>query len=215
MVTQEQERIAKIVLDAAFEVHSCLGPGLLESAYQTCLLGELNGRGVFVESEKPLPITYKGMYIDCAYRMDMLVERDKLLIENKSVKEITDIHVAQILSYLRLSGISLGFLFNFNVRSFKDGIHRVVLNDGVVRKEFTAKSNKSKTEEKKETNQMGLGPEARLKAWQDEQSRLQGALREERQKRDREIAQTLKALGDPVEKIAQVTGLPPAEIINL
>jgi GxxExxY protein len=125
----EQERIAKIVLDAAFEVHSYLGPGLLESAYQTCLLGELKERGVFVESEKPLPVIYKGISIDCAYRIDILVERDKVLIENKSVKEIEDIHVAQLLSYLRLSGISLGFLFNFNVRSFKDGIRRIVLND--------------------------------------------------------------------------------------
>jgi GxxExxY protein len=129
MVSQEQERIAKIVLDAAFEVHSFLGPGLLESVYQTCLLGELKQRGVFTESEKPLPVLYKGICIDCAYRIDILVERGKLLIENKSVKQITDLHVAQLLSYLRLSGISLGFLFNFNVRSFKDGIRRIVLND--------------------------------------------------------------------------------------
>ncbi|MDR1248306.1 MAG: GxxExxY protein [Treponema sp.] len=157
MVTQEQERIAKIVLDSAFEVHSCLGPGLLESAYQTCLLGELKERGVFVESEKPLPIIYKGMYLDCAYRIDILVERDKLLIENKSVREINDVHVAQILSYLRLSGISLGFLFNFNVRSFKDGIHRVVLNDREAGRGFTAKSNKSKKEERK-----GKGAESDL-----------------------------------------------------
>jgi hypothetical protein len=87
MVTPEQERIAKIVLDAAFEVHSRLGPGLLESAYQTCLLYELKERGLYVESEKPLPIVYKSIHLD------------------------------------------LGFLFNFNVRSFKDGIKRIVLND--------------------------------------------------------------------------------------
>jgi GxxExxY protein len=129
MVSPEQERIAKIVLDAAFEVHSFLGPGLLESTYQTCLLSELQERGIFAESEKPLPVIYKGTRIDSAYRIDILVERDQLLIENKSVKEITDIHVAQILSYLRLSKISLGFLFNFNVRSFKDGIRRIVLKD--------------------------------------------------------------------------------------
>jgi GxxExxY protein len=129
MVSQEQERIVKIVLDAAFEFHSYLGPGLLESAYQTCLLGELKERGVFAESEKPLPIVDKGIRIDCAYRIDILVERDKLLIENKSVSGIKDIHVAQILGYLKLSGISLGFLLNFNVRSFKDGIRRIVLND--------------------------------------------------------------------------------------
>ncbi|MDR2629926.1 MAG: GxxExxY protein [Spirochaetaceae bacterium] len=129
MVSPEQERLAKVVLDAAFEVHSYLGPGLLENTYQICLLGELKERGIFAETEKPLPVIYKGIYIDCAYRIDILVERDKILIENKSVKEIKDIHMAQILSYLRLSGISLGFLFNFNVRSFKDGIRRIVLND--------------------------------------------------------------------------------------
>jgi GxxExxY protein len=129
MVSPEQERLAKMVLDAAFEVHSYLGPGLLESAYQACLLRELKERGIFAESEKPLPVLYKGIPIDCAYRIDILVERDKLLIENKSVQEIKDLHIAQLLSYLRLSGISLGFLFNFNVRSFKDGIRRIVLND--------------------------------------------------------------------------------------
>jgi GxxExxY protein len=129
MVSVEQEKIAKIVLDAAFEVHSRLGPGLLESAYQSCLLIELKQRGVFVESEKPLSILYKGTNIDCTYRLDMLIEKDKLIIENKSVQEIKDIHIAQMLSYLRLSGISLGFLFNFNVRSLKDGIRRIVVND--------------------------------------------------------------------------------------
>ncbi|MDR3303738.1 MAG: GxxExxY protein [Treponema sp.] len=129
MVTEEQERLAKIVLDAAFEVHTYLGPGLLESAYQACLIFELTQRGVSIESEKPLPVVYKGTRIDCAYRVDIAVEKDKLIIENKSVKEITDMHMAQILSYMRLSSISLGFIFNFNVRSFKDGIRRIVLND--------------------------------------------------------------------------------------
>jgi GxxExxY protein len=129
MVTPEQERIAKIVLDAAFEVHSRLGPGLLESAYQTCLLYELKERGIYAETEKSLPVVYKGISLDCGYRIDMLVEKDKIIIENKSVKEINDVHMAQILSYLRLSGVSLGFLFNFNVRSLKDGIKRIVLND--------------------------------------------------------------------------------------
>jgi GxxExxY protein len=128
MVTEEQENIAKKVLDAAFEVHSQLGPGLLESTYQTCLLFELKESGVFVECEKPLPILYKGTKIDCGYRIDMLVEHDKLIVENKSVKELNDLHTAQILSYMKLSGISLGFLFNFNVRSLKNGIKRIVLN---------------------------------------------------------------------------------------
>jgi GxxExxY protein len=129
MVTPTQEHIAKIVLDAAFEVHSRLGPGLLESAYQTCLLYELKERGIYAESEKLLPVVYKGIRLDCGYRIDILVEKDKIIIENKSVKEINDVHIAQILSYMRLSGISLGFLINFNMRSLKDGIKRIVLND--------------------------------------------------------------------------------------
>jgi GxxExxY protein len=129
VVTSEQEKIAKIVLDAAFEVHSHLGPGLLESAYQTCLLYELRKKGIRAETEVALPVVYKGVTIDCGYRIDILVEKDKLIVENKAVKNIDDLHLSQILSYLRLSGISLGFLFNFNVKSFKDGMRRVVLND--------------------------------------------------------------------------------------
>jgi GxxExxY protein len=127
MITQEQERIAKKVLDCAFMVHSNLGPGLLESAYQKCLLYELQQAGLFVEEEKPVPLIYKGIHLDCGYRIDILVERDKLIIENKAVSELADIHLAQILSYMKLSDISLGFLLNFNVRSFKDGIKRVAL----------------------------------------------------------------------------------------
>jgi GxxExxY protein len=127
MITQEQEYIAKKVLDCSFTVHSALGPGLLESAYQKCLLYELQQAGLFVEEEKPVPLIYKGVHLDCGYRIDILVERDKLIIENKAVSELTDIHLAQILSYMKLSNISLGFLLNFNVRSLKNGIKRVVL----------------------------------------------------------------------------------------
>ena len=126
MVTEEQEKIAKIVLDCAFEVHNELGPGLLESTYQSCLVYELKNKGLFVEEEKLLPIKYKNLSIDCGYRIDILVEYNKLIIENKSVKTIADIHLSQILTYMKLSNISLGFLFNFNVRHFKDGIKRVV-----------------------------------------------------------------------------------------
>jgi GxxExxY protein len=129
MVTQNQEKTAKTVLDCAYEVHSLLGPGLLESAYQICLHYELQQRGVFVESEKPLPVLYKGITIDCGYRIDMVVEKNEIIIENKSVKALEDVHLSQILTYMRLSGITLGFLFNFNTRHFKDGIRRVVLND--------------------------------------------------------------------------------------
>jgi GxxExxY protein len=127
MITQEQERIAKKVLDGAYQVHSQLGPGLLESAYQACLLYELKQQGIFVECEKPLPVIYKGVTIDCGYRVDMLVEHNQLIIENKSVQALNDIHLSQLLTYLKLSGISLGFLFNFNERHLKNGVRRIVL----------------------------------------------------------------------------------------
>lgn len=126
MVTQEQERLAKKVLDCAFEVHSKLGSGLLESTYQQCLKYELQQASIFVETEKSLSVIYKDVEINCGYRIDMLIERNKIIVENKAVKELTDIHLSQILTYLKLSDISLGFLFNFNVRHFKDGIKRVV-----------------------------------------------------------------------------------------
>jgi len=125
MVTSEQERLAKKVLDCAFAVHSELGPGLLESTYQKCLAYELQQAGIFVETEKDLPVWYKEIEIDCGYRVDMLIEHDQLIIENKAVKEFMDIHLAQLLTYLQLSDISLGFLFNFNVQHFKNGIKRV------------------------------------------------------------------------------------------
>jgi GxxExxY protein len=127
MIRQEQEATAKKVLDCAYEVHSRLGPGLLESAYQACLLHELHQQGIFVECEKPLPLLYKGITIDCGYRVDMLIEHDRLIIENKAVKELNDTHLAQILTYMRLTGVSLGFLFNFNTKRLKDGERRVVL----------------------------------------------------------------------------------------
>ena len=126
MVTDEQEKLAKIALDCAFEVHTQLGPGLLESTYQSCLAYELNNKGLYIECEKSLPVIYKNVKIDCGYRIDILIE-NKLIIENKSIKQFTDIHLSQILTYMKLSDISLGFLFNFNVQHFKDGIKRVVI----------------------------------------------------------------------------------------
>jgi GxxExxY protein len=129
MVTQEQEKTAKEVLDCAYEVHSCLGPGLLESTYQACLRYELQQRGIFVECEKPVPVLYKEVTIDCGYRIDMVIEHNQVIIENKSVRSLENIHLAQILTYMRLSGITLGFLFNFSARHLKEGIRRVVLND--------------------------------------------------------------------------------------
>ena len=127
MVTREQENLAKKVLDCAYKVHSILGPGLPESACQACLRYELTQQGFFVECEKSLPLIYRGMTIECGYRIDMVVEHNQIIIENKAVKEITDVHLAQILTYMRLSGISLGFLFNFNTQHLKNGIKRVIL----------------------------------------------------------------------------------------
>jgi GxxExxY protein len=127
MITPEQEKTAKKVLDCAYEVHSYLGPGLLESTYQACLRYELQQQGVFVECEKPLPILYKEITIDCGYRIDMVVEHNQLIIENKAVKEINEHHLAQILTYMRLSGIFLGFLFNFHEHHLKAGVRRVAL----------------------------------------------------------------------------------------
>jgi GxxExxY protein len=127
LVTERQERISKTVLNCAFEVHSQLGLGLLEKVYQTCLCFELQQAGLYAEMEKQLPISYKGMNIDCGYRIDLLVEHDQLIIECKSVQAMTDVHVSQILNYMRISGISLGLLINFNVRHLKEGIKRIVL----------------------------------------------------------------------------------------
>ncbi|GHV60973.1 hypothetical protein AGMMS49587_03890 [Spirochaetia bacterium] len=127
MITQEQEKTAKKVLDCAYEVHSYLGPGLLESTYQACLQYELQQQGLFVECEKPIAIVYKGITIDCGYRVDMMIEHNQLIVENKAIKDLNDTHLAQILTYMKLTGISLGFLFNFNTKLLKDGIRRVVL----------------------------------------------------------------------------------------
>ncbi len=121
----EIEAVAKEIVDAAIKVHRQLGPGLLESAYQTCLAYELRKRGLKVVCEVTLPIVYDGQQIDCGYRVDMIVE-DCILIENKVVEHITPVHKAQILTYLRLRDNWLGFLLNWNVTRMKDGIHRYV-----------------------------------------------------------------------------------------
>jgi GxxExxY protein len=115
MITREQERLAKNVLNCAYEVHSFLGPGLLESIYQTCLQYELTQQGIFVECEKSIPVLYKGIALDCGYRIDMMVEHGQLLIENKVVREFNDVHLAHMLTYLKLSGISMEFLFVLRV----------------------------------------------------------------------------------------------------
>lgn len=111
------------ILAAALEVHRELGPGLLESAYQLCLCRELAIRGISFQTEVPLPIDYKGVHLDCGYRMDLVVA-DKVAIEVKSIEKILPIHEAQLLTYLRLSRLRVGLLINFNVRMLRQGIIR-------------------------------------------------------------------------------------------
>lgn len=120
------EEIFKLVLDCSFKVHSSLGPGLLESAYVECLYYELMRSGLFVEKQKPLPLVYENIKLEIGYRIDLLVE-GKVIIEVKSIETLADIHLAQILTYLRLSKCKLGLLANFNVLHLKDGIKRVIV----------------------------------------------------------------------------------------
>ena len=120
--------VSKIVLDAAFKVHSFLGPGLLESAYGACLEQELLSRGVHVQAQVAVPVVYEGKKLEAGYRIDLLVE-NCVIVEIKSIEAIAPIHQAQTLSYLRLSGKSLALLINFNVVHLKDGIRRFVMGD--------------------------------------------------------------------------------------
>ncbi|MEZ5980285.1 MAG: GxxExxY protein [Planctomycetota bacterium] len=112
------------VIGAAMRVHDALGPGLLESAYKACLVHELTLMRVAVRSEVPIPIRYRGVSVECGYRADLVVE-GRILIELKTVARLQPIHGSQLLTYLRLSGISVGLLVNFNVRRLKNGIRRV------------------------------------------------------------------------------------------
>jgi GxxExxY protein len=126
-MTQEQlDALSKQVLDAAFRVHTRFGPGLLENAYSACLVFELRRAGLDVKTEVPVPLVYEGVKLtDIGYRMDILVENE-LVIEVKSLEKIAPVHLSQLTSYLKLSDRRLGLLLNFNVESFKDGIHRRV-----------------------------------------------------------------------------------------
>jgi GxxExxY protein len=117
--------ITERIISSAIAVHKELGPGLLESAYEACLMHELLTNGVSVERQKELPVKYRGVQIDCGYRLDLLVE-DQVVVELKSVDRLESIHEAQVLSYLKLSGYQVGLLLNFNVRFLKDGIRRFV-----------------------------------------------------------------------------------------
>ncbi|HYM12114.1 MAG TPA: GxxExxY protein [Bryobacterales bacterium] len=122
-------KITGEVIGAAMKVHSALGPGLLESAYEACLAFELAENGLRVEQQKPLPLTYREVKLDCGYRLDLVVE-EKVVVELKAVDALAPIHSAQLLSYLRLARCPVGLLINFNVTSLKNGIRRLI-NDKV------------------------------------------------------------------------------------
>ncbi len=118
--------VSRLVLNAALKVHSALGPGLLESTYEACLAQELRNAGLTVQTQVPLPVVYDGLKLEIGYRIDLLVE-DLVIVEAKSVEALAPIHQAQMLSYLKLSGKSLGLLINFNVAHLKDGMRRFVM----------------------------------------------------------------------------------------
>jgi len=122
----EYDEICSEIIGSAIEVHRHLGPGLLESTYQTCLLYELEARNLAVQSELRLPVVYKGIRLDLGYRIDVLVE-DKIVLELKTVEYLTVVHCAQVLTYMRLGDHPVGFLLNFNVKLLKEGIKRFVL----------------------------------------------------------------------------------------
>ena len=120
----EDNRLTEQIIGCAIKVHRSLGPGLLESAYQECLLFELKKAGLYVEKEKPLPLVYEEVKLDCGYRIDLLVEK-QVVIEIKSVEALNDVHTAQVLTYLKLSNCRIGLLINFNVAQLTKGIKRL------------------------------------------------------------------------------------------
>jgi GxxExxY protein len=123
---QSYNSVTEKIIGAAMEVHRALGLGLMESAYEACLMYELAQQGLKVEQQKPMPLVYKGIQLDCGYRLDLLVE-DTVIIEIKALEELHPIHEAQLISCLKISGCRVGLLINFNVRLLKDGIRRFVV----------------------------------------------------------------------------------------
>lgn len=121
-----EKELTEQIIGAAIEVHRALGPGLLESAYQACLAQELSLRNLPHEKEKPLPVSYKGVQVDCGYRLDFVVAQ-KVVVELKAVEVILPVHEAQLLTYLKLTGCRVGLLINFNVPVLIDGVRRRVL----------------------------------------------------------------------------------------
>lgn len=120
--------VSKLVLDAAYKVHTHFGPGLLESVYENCLAQELKTMGVNVLTQVPVPVVYEGIKLEVGYRIDLLVE-DAVVVEVKSIEALAPVHYAQTLSYLKLSGKTLGLLINFNVANLKQGIKRFVIGN--------------------------------------------------------------------------------------
>ena len=120
------DQLSNRVIGCALHVHRTLGPGLLESAYEQCLAHELSQSGIGFKLQWPLPVEYKGIKLDCGYRVDLFVD-DELIVELKSVDKITGIHKAQLLTYMKLSEVKVGLLINFNVEILKNGIKRFVL----------------------------------------------------------------------------------------
>lgn len=128
MTTMKEEdlnKLSKIIIGIAIDVHNALGPGLLESAYKECLYYKINQSGIWVEKEKPIPLVYEKIKLDCGYRIDLLVN-NQLVLEIKSVEAINDIHIAQALTYLKIGNYKLGLLMNFNVLQLKHGIKRII-----------------------------------------------------------------------------------------
>ena len=120
-----EEEIIKIVLDEAFHIHKTIGPGMLENVYQTCLSYSLRQRGLIVELEKPIPVIFEEIKMDCGYRADIVVE-GKVIVETKNIDAIADIHIAQLLTYLRFLNLRHGLILNFKTVLLKNGIKRVL-----------------------------------------------------------------------------------------
>ena len=120
-----ENEISKIIFDLGLKIHKNLGPGLLESAYEECLFYEISKAGLFVEKQKPMPLIYEEVKLDIGYRIDLLVEKS-VVIEVKSCEALNDVHLAQVLTYLKLTGCRLGLLINFNTNLFKNGYRRIL-----------------------------------------------------------------------------------------
>lgn len=120
-----ENEISKVIFDSGLKVHRQLGAGLLESAYEECLYYELQRSGLLIEKQKPMPLIYDDIKLDIGYRIDLLVER-KVVVEIKSVESLNEIHIAQVLTYLKLSNCKLGLLINFNSVLFKNGVKRLI-----------------------------------------------------------------------------------------